>query len=433
MRSMWTDIKINIILPVALMFSIAVGQAGAAVDGISGTAFNLTAKAGYIATPDGNSLLVWGYANGNGLMQYPGPTLIVNQGATVTITLGNQLTVPVSIVFPGQQGVTTSGGSPGVLTAEAAPGGSVTYSFVASRPGTYLYHSGTQQEFQVEMGLVGALIVRPNAADPLHQAYEHPSSAFDREYLFFLTEMDKNVHDLVDQGRMAEVDLSTYHPTLWFINGRNAPDTLAEAGAPWMPHQPYNSLPRMHPGEKLLMRLIGGGRDMHPFHHHGNNAVMIAQDARLLESAPGAGSDLGVSNFTITVAPGKTYDAIFEWTGKGLGWDIYGTGPEYAHACNDGNADGFDDVTVEYCPDHGKVFPVILPNDLDLTFGGHWTGSPYLGVMGTLPPGQGGMNPSAGYTYMWHSHTERELTNDDIFPGGMMTMLIVEAPGVPIP
>lgn len=231
---------------------------------------------------------------------------------------------------------------------------------------------------------------------------------------------------------MAQVDMSTYHPTLWFINGRNGPDTMANAGVPWMPHQPYNALPRLHPGEKLLMRLVGGGRDMHPFHHHGNNAVTIARDGRLLESVPGAGPDLGVSNFTIAVAPGQTHDAIFDWTGKGLGWDIYGTGPDYAHTCNDGNADGFDDVTKEYCPDHGKSFPVIMPNDLDLTFGGSWTGSPYLGVMGTLPPGQGGMNPSAGYTYMWHSHTERELTNDDIFPGGMMTMLIIEAPGVPI-
>jgi hypothetical protein len=34
---------------------------------------------------------------------------------------------------------------------------------------------------------------------------------------------------------------------------------------------------------------------------------------------------------------------------------------------------------------------------------------------------------------MWHSHTERELTNYDVFPGGMMTMLIVEPLAVPIP
>ena len=30
--------------------------------------------------------------------------------------------------------------------------------------------------------------------------------------------------------------------------------------------------------------------------------------------------------------------------------------------------------------------------------------------------------------YMWHSHSEKEIVNDDIFPGGMMTMLMIMAP-----
>ncbi len=34
---------------------------------------------------------------------------------------------------------------------------------------------------------------------------------------------------------------------------------------------------------------------------------------------------------------------------------------------------------------------------------------------------------------MWHSHAEKELTNFDIFPGGMMSMMVVEPPGTPIP
>jgi hypothetical protein len=33
---------------------------------------------------------------------------------------------------------------------------------------------------------------------------------------------------------------------------------------------------------------------------------------------------------------------------------------------------------------------------------------------------------------MWHSHTEKELTNNDIYPGGILTMMIIEAPGVVI-
>ncbi len=203
--------------------------------------------------------------------------------------------------------------------------------------------------------------------------------------------------------------------------------------APWLAYQPYNSMPQIHPGERALMRLIGAGRDLHPFHHHGNNAWIIARDGRLLQSAPGAGADLAESNFTITMVPGGTVDAIFTWTGEKLGWDIYGDPnlPETAHTCN--NPTGYDSVTHEYCPDHGKPLPTTMPDLQSLTFGGNWSGSPFIGQLAGLPPGQGGNNPTGALTFMWHSHTEREMTNDDVFPGGMMTMMMIEHPSVTIP
>ena len=37
----------------------------------------------------------------------------------------------------------------------------MTYTFVASSPGTHAYYSGTQGDLQVEMGLYGAVIVLP--------------------------------------------------------------------------------------------------------------------------------------------------------------------------------------------------------------------------------------------------------------------------------
>lgn len=427
--------KRSITPSMALMLCLWDMPAQAVVDGVTGPAFNLTAKEDYISTADGNNILSWGYANNGGTMQFPGPTLIVNEGDVVTVTLSNALPqhgadvpLPVSIVFPGQTGVTVSGGKPGLLTNEAATADDpatatvneaiVTYTFTADKPGTFMYHSGTQPDLQVEMGLVGALIVRPNTSK---QAYDHPNTAFDQEYLFLLTEMDPALHSLIEAGQRVAVDMTKRHPVHWFINGRNAPDTLLDAGVPWLPTQPYNSLPRMHPGEKLLMRIVNAGIDLHPFHHHGNNSLMIARDGRLLESSPGAGPDLAVSDYTIKAIPGETYDAIFEWTGKGLGWDIYGHKPGDPLQPN------------EYAADHGKPLPVTLPNQLDLANGEFWSGTPFLGQYGTLPPGSGGGNLNGGYFHMWHSHNERELTNDDIFPGGMMTMLIVEPPATPIP
>ena len=57
----------------------------------------------------------------------------------------------------------------------------------------------------------------------------------------------------------------------------------------------------------------------------------------------------------------------------------------------------------------------------------------FLGDEGPLPIGEGGLNPSGAFFYMWHSHNEVELINFDIFPGGMLTMMAVEHPSAPIP
>jgi FtsP/CotA-like multicopper oxidase with cupredoxin domain len=436
-------------LAVMLLILVPVAAADAEVLGVGGSSFALTASADRISTPDGGSYLLWGFGAGGGRPQYPGPTLIVNEGATVTVSVTNQLPAAagqrVSLVFPGQTGVAASctAGScvQGPIAMEARLGATVTYTFVASRPGTFLYNSGSRPDLQVEMGLFGALIVRPsgfNAASP--QAYATPESRYDQEYLFLLSEIDSRIHDLVESAGVEAVYdsglLSNYRPNYWFINGRNAPDTMAEAGVAHLPTQPYNALPRTRPGDRLLMRVVGGGHDMHPFHHHGNHARVIARDGFLLQSAPGPSVDLSHEVFTIQSVPGQTVDAIFRWTGKDLGWDIYGdpSDPATAHTCGPSvDAEGLDVTTREYCADHGKPLPVTLPDPLSLTFGGFWSGSPFLGILALLPPGQGGLNPNAGFTYMWHSHTELEITNFDVFPGGMMTMLIVEPSYVPIP
>lgn len=462
-RKVLRGARVSAVLAGVLM-ALGSVAAEAAIDGISGTTFNLTAKVDHVSTADGGSVLLWGYADDNNLAgfgvraQYPGPTMIVNQGDTVTINLKNGLTVAgpgaapnVSMVFPGQKVTTTCTAGTidtcpqGTLTMEAgADGDVVSYTFTASNAGTYMYNSGTNPGLQVEMGLTGALIVRPATSG---QAYGHADTAYDYEQLFFLTEMDPILHTEVEfngpDTAVVQQRLDNYVSNYWFLNGRTAPDNFSESYVNWLPTQPYKSVPLMHPGDKLLMRVVGAGRDMHPFHHHGEHARIIARDGRMLESAPGMGPDLSTQVFTTNAIPGKTSDGIFEWTGAGLNWDIYGgddVWPEMAHSCNGiasdpdntFTADMFDPVTHEYCPDHGKPFPVVLPEKQDLAFGGWWSGSPYLGSLAALPPGEGGLNPNGGFSFMWHSHTERELTNYDIFPGGMMTMMIIEAYNVPI-
>jgi hypothetical protein len=190
--------------------------------------------------------------------------------------------------------------------------------------------------------------------------------------------------------------------------------------------------------------MIGGGRDLHPFHIHGNHHRVIARDGRMLKGP--LGEDFSEAAFTTTVGPGQTFDAIFTWTGEKLGWDIYGhqqdidnppTGNFPGSEDIDHNGNGIFDIVVpepnEYLADHGKPFPVDLPHQDDLTFGPLYTGSPFLGSAGSLPPGEGGFNPNNGLPFMWHSHNEKELTSNNIFPGGMLTFVIVEHPSVSIP
>ncbi len=437
-----TRLVLSTLVVAVIMLSTA---AQAAIDGIPVTgSIPLSAGEGYVSIADGGSVYSWGYSANGEAMQLPGPTLIVTAGDTFDIVLSNDLPAAagnVSIVFPGNEVLATDGGVQGELAREAVPGGTVTYTVRALEPGTYQYHSGSQPDLQVEMGLYGALIVVPQTAASgcTTSAYAHEGTCFDREYLFLLSEIDIDIHQAAEQqvGGTGPIVLpaGAYHSEYWMINGRAAPDTLGPPGRGVLPHQPYNIIPRMHPGEKLLLRLVGAGREMHPFHTHGNHVRVLARDGRLLESETGPGL-AGPLLFTIPSLPGGTVDAVFEWTGKDLGWDMYGHTATDNSVCTP-DPQGYHSVETdpnfrEWCADHNEPIPVTLPSLSSLAFGGFYSGSPYLGALGSLPPGEGGLNPDAGFTYMWHSHNERELVNNDVFPGGMMTMLIVEAPSVQI-
>jgi FtsP/CotA-like multicopper oxidase with cupredoxin domain len=514
--------------------------AHAAAPGITGPTFNLTAQAAYLTQPDGEMIYSWGYGcNGApsgyapaamttgfcNTMQVPGPTLIVTQGQTVTVTLTNSLPTAAgntSILFPGFTMRTPfTDGVAGLLTQEAAPGGTVTYTFTASSPGTRAYYSGTQGDLQVEMGLYGAIIVLPSAvpaacdsgvhasnataqgsaslAHPgviesdfrlAHAAYNHAQTCYDREYLFQFSEMDPNIHtQALAQVTAAnctpagnpptlpatchlEVPTEPYHPAYFMINGRSMPDDMDPNYAAEYPHQPYNGDPHMHPGEQVLLRIIGQGRWQHPFHEHGNHVRILARDGNLILSQSDPNSLAGPLLFTTTTTPGVAMDGIFYYTGRGLNWDMYGHNPKSADgsaklSCSP-DANGYNTGAplainyFEWCQDHNKPVqaapfgdvagggPVTLPDPNLFTNGAWYGGSPYLGpnatlratgcsagspagscgATGTTPPsGTIANSPSgeAGFAFMWHSHNEREITTNNIFPGGMLMMMLVDS------
>ena len=66
---------------------VACTTSGAPAD--TARTFTLTTRTGYVSIPDGTSAFMWGYSDGGGSFQHPGPVLCVNQGDTVTVILNN--------------------------------------------------------------------------------------------------------------------------------------------------------------------------------------------------------------------------------------------------------------------------------------------------------------------------------------------------------
>ncbi len=388
--------------------------------GVSGSpTFTLTAKSGYVAMPDGNTIFTWSYAPGGGSFQLPGPNLCVNQGDTVTIVLNNTLPEPVSIVLPGIDGVMANGVpsqpvfSGTTLTSLAPPApatnGSMTYSFLATRPGTFLYQSGTDPEKQVQMGLYGALVIRPTSgctAGPGEGCAYDGQSIYNAntEYVLLLSEIDPFLHQAVER-RNRPFDPTAYRARYWLINGRAFPDTIAPNGAAWLPSQPYSSLVHLHPKDTsnpdpALVRYLNAGVLNHPFHPHGNHGRVVGRDGSALEGA--AAQDISYEKFTVLVGSGQTWDVLYNWT------DVESWNP-----------------STNPIPSPG------VPQLQNLTFkdSATWySGSPYLGYQDELPVGTTSYNQCGEYYHVWHSHALDEAANFDAGFGGMLTLERIDPP-----
>lgn len=415
---------------------IAGGAQAATSEGLecetsSSNSFNLTATSGYTMEPDGNSIFMWGYAGKSGQFQLPGPTLCVPEGATVTVTLKNTLREPVSVVFPGQTGVLADGqpsqptfnGATLTSLTKAAPaaGGTVTYSFVASRPGTFLYESGTDVAKQVQMGLFGALIVRPTSDQTpngtiLNQAYDDPASRFDpkHEYLHLLSEVDPAFHLAVERNK--PYDLSKLTARYFMINGRSMPDTIAPNNAAWLPSQPYGAMVHItaigandhsNPAPALI-RYLNAGLGTYPFHPHGNDQRVIGQDGHPL-IATGA-ADASYNKYLIDIGPGQTIDTTLIWT------NIDDYKPNTSGATT-GSAV------------HTEI-PVDLPalQDQFITPDTWFSQSPYLGYSGDQQVGITVNNQCGEYYHVAHSHALQQATNYGATFGGMMTLIRIDPP-----
>jgi hypothetical protein len=244
--------------------------------GVGTRTCDLWATTGTLSLP-GASVPIWGYADtDSGAATLPGPVLIATQGETVTVNLTNNLGEASALLFQGQAMVPDRVGA-------AANGGTTTYTFVASNPGTYLYEAGLlpNAQHQVAMGMFGALIVRPAAPN---QAYADAATAYDDEALLVLSEIDPALNNSTNPSGF---DMRDYDPKYYLINGKAYPNT--------------DPIPTSA-GNKVLLRYVNAGIQYHSMALLGMHQTVIAND----------GSPFQYSHRMVaeTIGPGQTADVI---------------------------------------------------------------------------------------------------------------------------
>lgn len=256
---------------------------------------------------DGVTVPMWGFGLSGQAVTVPGPVLTVPVGdTTLTINLTNHLSVPVSLVIPGLPDTLTpvyhQAGDPYAgrvrsLTMEAAPGGGMmTYNWTDVRPGTFVYHSGTQMQIQVQMGLYGA--VKHDFA--AMQAYGDPATAYQTDVVLLYSEVDPAIHAAVQDGSYGPSGTTTstvsYSPAYFLINGES-----------YTPAQ--TAIPAGIVGQKVLLRFLNAGLRTHVPIIHNYIGKLISEDGNLLPFYR--------DQYEVMLAAGKTSDLLLTPTTVG--------------------------------------------------------------------------------------------------------------------
>ena len=266
----------------------------------------LTAGLGAYTLPTG-TVTVYGYtADGSAPTRPGGPVLLTTAGTSTSITLVNALPDTTSL---------------SIAAADLAPdltgvanGGSTTYTFTPTEPGTYLYQAGvmTGGAKQTAMGLYGALIVRPAVVG---QLTDDATSAFDDEAVLVLSEIDPRLN-----ADPANFDLRQFRGEYFLVNGAM-----------------YPSIPSIATStdSALALRLVNAGLRSRTIGMLGADMTVFATDAAALSHAR--------RSLAESVPPGVTADALVQIPADatiGTQYPLYDTGLVFLRNGNQAGAGG---------------------------------------------------------------------------------------------
>ena len=179
----------------------------------------------------------------------PSPTLRVEEGDHVTVTLYNTHYLPHTIHLHGTSQYNNQDGVPHMTQAEVPPGKSFTYRFVAKVPGTFWYHCHVQEQAHVGMGLAGMLVIEPNRPAN-HFAHLIPGAGritslakatreeYQNEYSLVYMDIDDRLHRIpaayrdpreIEKRMHRDYDVTQRRSNIFLLNGRAFPFTLRDS------------------------------------------------------------------------------------------------------------------------------------------------------------------------------------------------------------
>lgn len=226
------------------------------------------------------------------LLRLPSPSIRIEQGDTVLVTLENTHYMPHTIHFHGvdHRYLSEDGaGNEGVPLASEkpiAPGESRTYELQPRSTGTSFYHCHVQTQTHLSMGLQGMFIVeenRPNnhlqsmniGAGQVRVRSQQSEEQFDQEYDMHYSDMDHHLNNIVQQTNSPEKVKNWLHGGYNITEGRSHYFTINGRSFPYSFRE---SLVVVEADQRIRLRVLNAGSEGIALHTHGHKTTATHYD-----------------------------------------------------------------------------------------------------------------------------------------------------------
>lgn len=291
-------------------------------------------------TPNSSEYADWVMAEGVLAANAPAPTIVVEEGDELFLTMSNvglfmrpDLFDPHTIHWHGfPEAAAVFDGNPdnSISVNQSA---SITYYYKANDPGSYMYHCHVEAAEHMQMGMLGNLYVLPKQNklndNTLLGSHNHRtghtyafndgdgSTRYDVDYPIQIGSFDPDFHDA--SLNVQPLPFAGMKDRYFLLNGRGYPDTVVDgvletpdpATGVMRQSQPVSSLIKAAPGERILLRISNlNVTNVYTLGTSGLSMEVVGLDARLLRD--GAGNNMYYNTNSITIGGGQSADVIIQ-------------------------------------------------------------------------------------------------------------------------